>query len=348
MWQAHTSAQPQFEISLEKLAHDPGAQQESCCQQQAQLNVPEKIPAQARIRAVRTWLPLGDSCCGHQISAADTFPGGDRRRATSPRPEGEPTPGPELKLGRFLPRPQLPGDPGGLATVPGPGCAALSRPARAHTSDRGSSTTNTSPDSSGTFSRCPLACLSNRPPPRCHGGTLHTDPARHSRPPAGQPRPATPARAGSSAGGSHRGQPPGPDPLPRLGAGGTPASPHRRRPRPGKKLQRGPGGGQARPGPAALPGPLEGWPGPSRPPTPPRRPRREGGAPAAPPPPSPSWAPSCPPAATAACPQLPAPTPPFLLLERPRRRKRLHRPLATRRFPTAAAILAEGGKRKRR
>lgn len=56
---------------------------------------------------------------------------GERRRATSPRPEGEPTPGPELKLGQFLPRPQLPGDPGGLATVPGPGCAALSRPARA-------------------------------------------------------------------------------------------------------------------------------------------------------------------------------------------------------------------------
>lgn len=42
----------------------------------------------------------------------------------------------------------------------------LSPPARAHARDRGSSTMNTSPgqDSSGKFSRCPLACLSSHTP----------------------------------------------------------------------------------------------------------------------------------------------------------------------------------------
>lgn len=290
--------------------------------------------------------------------AADTFPRGDGQEASSNYPKAR------VKTQQLLARTPTLRRSWWPCRGPGPlrSHSRAAPPCHLTPGTRGSSTTNTSPgqDSSGKFSRCPLACLSNRTPSVCHPGGPHArTPTRRNGSPVGQPGACEPSpgwqqrREGGAPTGDNS-PPPGLARCRGSEAAGGPPLPTDRGPGRAGNFGEGVavGGAEGRPGPAPLPVPpplLRGvaralpTPGSAAPPPPergePRPPRR---------PPSPSWAPSYPPAATAACPQLPAPTPPFLLLERPPRRKRLHRPLATRHFPTAAAILAAGRKRKRR
>lgn len=156
------------------------------------------------------------------------------------------------------------------------------------------------------------------PPQTCHGETLKRDarprgdPTKDTRPPQRDPQGLRAADKPRAARTSH--------------------PPHR-------------GPGRARSSTQGQPRRREALPGAPRTPDP--RPHRRGPG-GLRQPPLPSWARRCPPAEPGAGPQLPAPTPPFLLLESRRRRKRLQRPPGPRRCPADAAILAAGRKRKRR